>query len=60
MLTQNNLNTQNCNFYIGERKVELKDSKTGEVNGEMVIDQLHFIKQKVRRYMGMFFIPFIL
>eukprot|EP01083_Nonionella_stella_P284848 969699_1 len=36
----------------GERKVELKDSKTGEINGELVVDQLHFIKQKVRRYMG--------
>merc|ERR1712212_973172 len=37
---------------VGEQKIELKDPETKQVNGEMVIDQLHFIKQKVRRYMG--------
>ena len=37
---------------FGERRVELKDPKSGQINGEIVVDQLHFIKQKVRRYMG--------
>eukprot|EP00483_Globobulimina_turgida_P008323 UN08340 len=36
----------------GERKVELKDPKSGDINGELTIEQLHFIKQKVKRYMG--------
>eukprot|EP01083_Nonionella_stella_P022789 63012_1 len=36
----------------GERTIELKDPKAGTVCGALVVDQLHFIKQKVRRYMG--------
>merc|ERR1712154_655182 len=37
---------------VGEQTIELKDPNSGSVVGELVIDQLHFIKQKVRRYMG--------
>lgn len=37
---------------VGERKIELMDPKNGQIVGEMVVDQTHFIKQKVRRYMG--------
>merc|ERR1719471_2043723 len=36
---------------VGEQTIELKNTE-GSVVGELVIDQLHFIKQKVRRYMG--------
>eukprot|EP01083_Nonionella_stella_P145787 457569_1 len=37
---------------VAERRIELKDPQSGEINGEMLIDQVHFIKQKVARYMG--------
>mmetsp|Transcript_5613 Transcript_5613/g.9412 ORF Transcript_5613/g.9412 Transcript_5613/m.9412 type:complete len:168 (+) Transcript_5613:140-643(+) len=43
---------QNYGENQGETRVELKSPSGGEIVGEILIDQLHFIKQKVRRYMG--------
>ena len=36
----------------GETTVQIRNPKNNDVCGEITVDQIHFIKQRVRRYMG--------
>jgi len=37
---------------VGETTIALKHPSKGDIIGTLIVDQIHFVKQKVRRYMG--------